>query len=143
MINRKLAGWTIIGAVVAFALAVACSFAHGSTHNRPNSLGVEISTFNPNVYLFGALACDHFEDACTIMKDGKDRLYTNIRFNAYNTPMLNDEAVLFCDNVAGAFANKGGPIVVTYLRQASINYQGVGCHELVSVFEVPAPKEIQ
>lgn len=142
-ISTKIGAWFIVILALLFMLGAAVSIAHGKTTPQSNSLGAVITSSNPNVYLFGALACDHFENACMVMKDAHNRLYTNIRFNPYNTPMLNDEPVLFCGNVVDAFSDKGGPIIVTYARKASLNYQGIGCHELVSVFNVPAPKEIQ
>ncbi len=128
--------------VVIGVLATAC-LSHASTKQpRRNSLGVEQFYMNPNIYLFGVLACSG-ENDCSLLKDAKGRIYTNLKFQPFNTPELYEEPVMFCDNVAGAFKEHRGTIVITYRRQASLNYQGIGCHDLISVFDVPAPKEQQ
>lgn len=91
--------------------------------------------------MFGALSCGRDSDLCGFLKDDKGRVYTNISFQPYKTMSLYDEPVLFCGDVSDSFNGKRGALVVTYRRQATLNYRGVGCHELESVFEVPAPKE--
>ena len=110
--------------------------------NRQNNLGVDQVYSNPNVYLFGVISC-HGDGDCSILRDSKDRQYTNLKFQPYNTMELYEEPVLFCGNVAGDFQGKQGPLVITYRRQATLNYKGIGCHELYGVFEVPTPKEEQ
>jgi hypothetical protein len=110
-------------------------FAHGSTTkaNRPNSLGLEQVYTNNNAYLFG-IPVDG------TMIDGDH--YTNIRFQPYNTMDLYTETVLFCGDVRSAFGNAytgepyKGPMVITYDKIAHHMYQGIGCHDMVSVFEV-------
>jgi len=111
-----------------------------SKSNRPNSLGVDQIYSNPNIYLFAALSCG-MSDNCGFLKDDKGRVYTNLKFQPYNTMELYEEPVLFCGNVASYFNGKQGALVITYRRQATLNYKGIGCHELDSVFEVPALKE--
>jgi len=93
--------------------------------NRPNSLGVEESYQNPNIYLFAEPLDGKIMDSVT-----------NIRFQPYATPALYDESILFCGNVAGDFEGKRGPMVVTYRRAADRIYKGLACHDLISVFEV-------
>ncbi len=144
----RRAAWACLGLALAFlvfvmfVLGVVC-FSHASTKQpRRNSLGVEQFYMNPNIYLFGVLACSG-ENDCSLLKDAKGRIYTNLKFQPFNTPELYEEPVMFCDNVAGAFKEHRGTIVITYRRQASLNYQGIGCHDLISVFDVPAPKEQQ
>lgn len=111
-----------------------------SKQNRPNSLGIEQLYENPNIYLFAVPACGS-QDNCSILKDEKGRKYTNLKFQPYNTMSLFEEPVLFCGDVSDQFAGKRGAMVVTYRRQATLNYRGIGCHDLDSVFEVPAPKD--
>ena len=108
--------------------------------NRKNSLGVEQFYTNPNLYLFGIIACGG-DANCSILTDDKGRKYTNLKFWPYNTMSMYEEPVLFCGDVSESFNGKTGILVVTYRRQATLNYKGIGCHELDSVFEVPSPKE--
>lgn len=125
MISRKIASWIIILAALAFALAVGRAFGHVEAQ-RPNSLGVTETYQNPNTYLLA------------LPVDGKilDGRFTNIRFQPYNAAALFDASLLFCGDVTEQFDGKRGPVVVTYLTRASGMYQGIGCHELVSVFTV-------
>ena len=119
----------LIPLLAVFAIAV---FAHDSQPRR-NSLGVLESYRNTNTYLFA------------LPVDGKvlDGHFTNIRFKPYAAPILYDESILFCGDVTEKFQGKLGPLVVTYRTQASGKYEGVGCHELLSVFQVVAPQEVQ
>lgn len=114
--------------IILWCTLVGCAgYASNQEKNRPNSLGVSEQYQNPNAYLF-AIPTDG-----TIM-DGA----TNIRFQPYATAALYDESVLFCGDVSSYFDGKRGPLVVTYRREAARKYKGVGCHELISVFEVKA-----
>jgi hypothetical protein len=126
--------------LAALALAVNLeATTSGPGLNRPNNLGVEQFYTNPNVYLFGVISC-HGDGDCSILKDAHERLYTNLKFQPYNTMELYEEPVLFCGNVASYFNGKQGALVITYRRQATLNYKGIGCHELYSVFEVSVPQ---
>ena len=108
-----------------FVLLVA--IAHGSiTQPRPNSLGVKETYQNPNTYLL-ALPVDGQ------ILDGR---FTNIRFQPYAAAAMFDQSILFCDDVTDQFTGKTGPVVITYRTQAAGMYRGVGCHTLLSVFEV-------
>ena len=128
---------------VVLAVLLTCIFAVASPKQpRPNTFGSIIAGDNPNIYLLASLACGT-ENSCGYMKDDKGRIYTNLRFHPYNTPMLYDESVLFCGDVGDAFREKPNVFVVTYRRQATLNYQGIGCHELTSVFFVPSSETIQ
>jgi len=125
--------------LVALGVVLLSQAVHASTStpNRPNSLGLDEVYTNPNVYLFAVIACQGDGD-CSILTDEKGRKYTNLKFQPYNTMELYAEPVLFCDNVAEFFNGKSGPLVITYRRQATLKYRGLGCHELDSVFEVHA-----
>jgi hypothetical protein len=126
MINKKVAAWLVIGTAVIFALAVARAFGIPTAGNRPNSVGVSETYQSPVTYLFD------------LPIDGQilDDRYTNIRFKPYATVALYDQTVLFCGDVTGQFDGKTGPVVVTYYTQASGRHDGIGCHDLVSVFTV-------
>ena len=126
--------------VLNLVFAVAALSEPSSKDNRKNSLGVEQFYTNPNVYLFGIIACGS-NDNCSILRDDKDRKYTNLKFQPFATMAMYEEAVLFCGDVSEEFNNKRGALVITYRRQATLNYRGIGCHDLEGVFEVPAPKE--
>lgn len=120
-----------------FLVMLAGQLSHCSaTKNRPNSLGVTEIYTNPNVYLFASIA------EGSLLGKADDR-YTNIRFQPYNTMSLYNETVLFCGNQAEQFNGKTGALLVTYERRAHRLFQGVACHNLESVFVVPAPKEMQ
>jgi hypothetical protein len=123
----KVAAWVFIVLLVLFTLFFGVIFAHGSTHPRPNSVGVNQFYENNNSYMFA------LPIAGTVM-DGA----TSIRFQPYNTMSLYEESVLFCGDVSNSFRGKSGPIVVTYDRVAHRMYRGVACHDIVSVFEVHA-----
>ena len=126
----------VIGGIAVLLLLLfgpPCMLAHGSTSNprvnRPNSLGVSEIYQNNNAYLL-AQPIDG-----QIMEYEEDRA-TSVRFSPYNTPALYDESILFCGLVADFFQGKAGPLVVTYDRIAHRRFNGVSCHDIVSVFEV-------
>jgi hypothetical protein len=119
---------------VVLAVLLTCIFAVASPkQSRQNSFGAVIAGDNPNIYLLATLACN---DGCGFLRDEKDRVYSNLKFAPYNTPMLYEEPVLFCGDVREKFKGKQGVLVLTYRRQATLNYQGIGCHDLYNVFEV-------
>ena len=124
----KVAAWFFIIFVLLFMLGVAVSIAHGSTAPtpRPNSVGAPTQIYNSYSYLI-ALPIDGQ------ILDGK---YTNIRFSPYAAPDLYDISILFCGNVTPMLDGKKGVLAITYRTQASRAYQGIGCHELLSVFQV-------
>jgi hypothetical protein len=122
---------TLIPLLIVLALLFSTAAVAGSSkEKRYNSSDVSEPYQNPNTYLFALLI------------DGKilDGRFTNIRFQPYKTAVLFDESVLFCGDVTEQFDGKTGPVVVTYLTRAAGKYQGIGCHELLSVFQVIAPK---
>lgn len=128
MLERGVAAIITVLSLIAMLCFCMVALGHAETTKaRPNSLGVPQFIANQYSYLL-ALPLDGQ------VLDGK---YTNIRFWPYGTPALFDESILFCGNTTEAF-DKAGPVVVTYRTQASRVYQGVACHDLLSVFEVPA-----
>lgn len=107
---------------------------------RPNSLGVEQTLSNQNIYLYGSVNCHG--SACGIVERGK-RLATNVTFNPAHAPFFLTESVLFCGNESKSFEGLSGPLVITYERVAHEMLDGIACHDLVSVDKVEAKKEIQ
>jgi hypothetical protein len=126
MINKKVAAWIIIGTALLFTLAVARAFAVPSKP-RPNTLGVSEIYQNPNTYLIAEPV------EVTFMRDEKERIYTNVRFQPFNTAAFFDESILFCGTVEDL---KRLPMAVTYLTRASLMYKGIACHEFVSAYEI-------
>ena len=130
MPNKKLSVFVIFGIFALLVLAVLVQLAHCKTTTpRPNSLGIEQPYTNPNTYLLA----EPLEG--TPMEDGK---YIVIRFAPCYTYALYDESILFCDagNTVQKFQGKSGVLILTYETQAHQMYRGLGCHELISVFEV-------
>ena len=123
----------VVAALMALALtflvivAVLIATGHASTTQpRPNTLGAPNQMYNPFSYLI-ALPIDGQ------ILEGK---YTNIRFAPYAAPNLYDETLLFCGDVTGMFDGKQGVVAITYRTQASRAYRGIGCHELLSIFQI-------
>jgi hypothetical protein len=124
----KFAAWVFIILVLLFMLGVAISIAHGKTTPapRPNSLEAINQIYNPYTYLLA------------LPIDGQilNERYTNIRFAPYAAPDLYDQSILFCGDVTPMFNGKTGVVAITYRIQSSKMYQGISCHELLSVFQV-------
>lgn len=133
MMDKKLAAKLMLTYIfglmlVGLTLLICTELSHCSTSKpRPNSLGVVQEYTNPNTYLFAEPV------EVTVMRDEKDRSYTNVRFMPYNTAAYFDETVLFCGVVSDW---KPVPVVVTYRTQASRMYRGIACHDFISTFEV-------
>jgi hypothetical protein len=136
MKTREILGVFIYSFLIALTIAVivlACSKpAHGTaTQPRPNSLGVEEIYQNPYTYLFALPVSG------VLLADGN---FTNMRFQPYAAAAMFDESILFCGDVSEFFNGKvNGPVVLTYRTQASRMLEGIGCHDLVSVFQVQTP----
>ncbi len=126
MINKKVATWIVIGTAIILALAVTRAFAV-PTKARPNSLGVSEIYQNPNTYLIA----EPIE--VTFMRDEKERIYTNVRFQPLNTAAYYDESILFCGAVEDL---KRVPLAVIYLTRAGRMYRGIACHEFIAAYEV-------
>jgi len=116
----------VILSIALIALAVDKLHAEPTKHIE-NGIGVPEYTSNPWSYIL-ALPLDGE------VLDGK---YTNVRVSPFGAPMLYDENLLLCGDVSETFNGKMGTLVFVYRTQASRVYQGVACHELKSIFEVP------
>lgn len=136
---KKVYAFITLALIFLAFVAFAITFGRAATtgKNRANSLGVTEVYTNPNVYLFGVLTDG------TIIGGDHDDIYTNIRVQPYATMGLYDESILLCGNEAESFKGKHGPLLITYHRVASRAFKGIACHDLVSVFEVPSPKDEQ
>lgn len=138
--TRVSSGGLFLLAVLLTVLALAFS-AHCATGapRHDNSLGVVQYVDNPNTYLFGVIV-NLSENPNRVITDRR-RFATILTFQPYNTFNLFTESVMFCGNLAPAFAPVRGPIVVTYKTVAHQMVNGVACHEFVDVFTVTAPPE--
>ena len=125
-----ISSWLIL---LLLSISIGLAAAVATEHKRSNSVGVLETYHNPNTYLF-ALPIDGQ------ILDGR---FMNIRFKPYAAAALYDETVLFCGDVTEQFDGKTGPLIITYRTQASGMYQGVGCHELISAFQVSVPTGVQ
>jgi hypothetical protein len=123
----------LLWCLVTFSI-LAADLSHCSTVSKKNSLGAVVEYVNPNAYLYGNIV-----DGSIL---GDTDLYTNVRFQPFHTFLLYTETVLFCGDRSKQFDGMTGPIVVTYKKQAHTLYQGVACHEFVSVEHVVA-KEVR
>ena len=118
----------LIALALAFLVIAAVMIATGNASvpkSRPNSLGVAQFYNNPYTYLFGLPIEGKYVDG-----------NLNVRFQPYASADLFDESILFCGDASGKFKGKKGPLVITYRIQSGHMVQGIGCHEIFSVFEV-------
>jgi hypothetical protein len=130
--KKVVASLVVLALTFMLIAAVLIATGHASTTRpRPNTLGVAQFYDNPYAYLL-ALPVDGQ------VLEGK---YTNIRFAPYAAPDLFVQSILFCGDVTPMFDGKTGVLAVTYRAQASRLYQGVACHEILSVFQVKAKED--
>jgi hypothetical protein len=123
---RYIIGVLALSLAFLILAAVMIVTGHASiTKERPNTLGVAQFYDNPFTYLFALPIEGKYVDG-----------NLNVRFQPYASADLFDESVLFCGDVSDKFEGKKGPLVITYRIQASHMVQSIGCHELLSVFEV-------
>lgn len=138
MIDHRRAAKVVLlgmlsGALLVVLLTVLTLCAHASPSvKHQNSLGVVISDINENAYVI-ALPIDGKVFDC-----GR-RLCTNLSLRPFNTDMLYTEQLLLCGNEADSFKGMTGVLALTYRRQASFSAGGVGCHDLVKVFQIEVP----
>jgi hypothetical protein len=100
------------------------------TSIRSEALGINQPYENPNTYLLASISKGK------VLEDDNGTLSTNIVFQPYNTYGLFTQSVRFCGDVSESFNSKRGALIVTYETVAHRRTQGVGCHELISVFRV-------
>lgn len=129
--SMKIASWIAI-TIVVLGLLLWPFLLHANTtsHDHSNGLGVVIDFNNPNIYMFGSVA------GGSVIQGGSHG-GTNVRFQPAHSFALYTEDILFCGQRGVEFnAAAGGPVVVTYKRQAHEMIDGIGCHELVSIDKV-------
>ena len=127
----------VFAIVLLVVLGIALQSGHCSTsaprHN--NGLGVVISQDNIYMYNMGLVT----DGAILSNERGED--FTSITFLPFGSPMLDTEQVMLCDNLADELNKHGRKVIVlTYERQAHQTYQGVGCHQVLAIFDVELPK---
>lgn len=111
-----------------------CSVAPAATRNT-NGLGVVISqdnifTYNMGLPISGGLVGD------------EHNVYTSIQFAPAYAPAVNTESLLFCGDVSDDLNKHSGKVVVlTYEKVSHRAFQGIGCHELLSVTDIMIPTQ--
>jgi len=135
MTSKYLLIIMLLAMLFAFAL-MGIGIAHGATtsKNVSNSLGAVPYQSNPYMYLAGSLVHNG-----TVFTDVNGNL--NVRINPLGTYLLYDESILFCGLPIEKFRNITEPFVLVFRRQAHRAIDGIGCHELVAVFNVVPQKQ--
>lgn len=115
--------------VLALTLAGSSSFALSTV--RPAPLLPGSPEDNPIATLRGAII------EGKLLGD-EDRGFLNVRFSLYGRSLFEDQSILFCGGkdvvaVAQRFDGMGGAIEVRYEKVAHETFEGLGCHNLISV----------
>ena len=118
------------------ALVLAAS-AHGATSAPRHDNGLGVVTPQDNIYMYNM----GLVTGGAILANDRGEEFTSLTFLPFGSPMLNTEQVMLCDNLADELNKHGHKVVVlTYERQAHQAYQGVGCHQVLAIFDVELPK---
>ena len=118
------------------ALVLAAS-AHGATSVPRHDNGLGVVTPQDNIYMYNM----GLVTGGAILANDRGEEFTSLTFLPFGSPMLNTEQVMLCDNMADELNKHGRKVVVlTYKRQAHQTYQGVGCHQVLAIFDVELPK---
>lgn len=119
--------------VVAWVL-LACWAAHAETRT-------------PHVYTENRIqeSINEIETIRGGLIDGKilgtaDNMFTNVRFQPYYRPLLYDQTVLFCGFV-DQFNGMTGLVEVKFNAVSHRMFEGVGCHDLISVEKWTPPPQ--
>jgi hypothetical protein len=120
----------IVGLILVFLFG-ACGARAATTTKHSNSLGFVQYDANPYTYKAGAVSVSGIIESSI-----------NFRLQPLGTFGLFTEDILLCDkqHVAALFEGKHNPLLLTYKTRASRSIQGVGCHELLRVDELPTPE---
>lgn len=123
--------------VVLYFLILAALPAHCErpATTRNNGLGVVMAQDNIYMYNMGLVT------GGAILANARGEEFTSLTFLPFGSPILNTEQVMLCDNLADELNKHSHKVVVlTYERQAHQAYQGVGCHQVLAIFDVELPK---
>ena len=130
-IHSLFGAWLGLTLVLLMLIAPAhCSIAQQA---RPQTNGIDYVPYmtNPNIYIVGLVV------GGGITKDSKGNLYTTVVLQPSDTFALYTQSILLCGNQAGQLNGKtSNPLVLVYRRQSTHKYNGVGCQELESVYEL-------
>jgi hypothetical protein len=97
-----------------------------STHGK-NSLGAIIYQDNPFTYKAGAIVKG---------VDVDEGAGLNLEIQSVGTYSLFTEWVLLCGSPVDALNGKKNPMVIAYETVAHRTVEGIGCHNLVKVYEI-------
>lgn len=147
---RKAAAAIVLALLIALMLLAGAELCHGAVAQyKPNSLGVLISTENPNESVVGEIVAGESHEY------GDGRMAVNLRIHPFKTYRLFDVSVLLCgrETIAGPedvirqmtiqdddrVYFYSGVYVFTYKRVASRLVNGIPCHEFVDINKIILP----
>jgi hypothetical protein len=118
-------------AAVLISVLLFLSYAHCvKTDKVRNSLGVTISLDNPNTYMFGKISNIVLHD-CDV-----DEPCTTVEFHGWATPLVVPaESITFCGDLSNMSFSPDWQ-VWTYRKAGTRIYNGIVCHNLVSITRV-------
>ena len=123
--------------VVAWFLILAAIPSHCAVSAPRHDNGLGVVTAQDNIYMYNM----GLVTGGAILSNERGEDFTSITFLPFGSPMLDTEQVMLCDNLADELNKHGRKVVVlTYERQAHQAYQGVGCHQVLAIFDVELPK---
>jgi hypothetical protein len=130
MIDKKKASWTllVLAALAGFILMTTLAHCAVSGRRGDSSIGNIVYQDNPLTYKAGNLVSYAFVD--------KEGLVLTIQ--PIGTYELFDESILICNSpeAGDMLTGKQNPMVLTYKTRARKMVYGLGCHELVRVYEI-------
>ena len=130
MIDKKIAAGSVLTVLLMAVIILACAtLGHCAVSGRaPSSIGNVVYQENPLTYKAGNLT-----DYAFI---GKTGLVLTIQ--PVGTYSLFQESILVCNSkeTGDLITGKKNPMVFAYKTRASRLVEGVGCHELVRVYEI-------
>jgi hypothetical protein len=113
-------------------LFIGTGHAATTSSKKKNAFGAVTITSDPNVTLVASLLGGE------VHMDNDGRLGYNLRLHPRHTYGLFDESVMFCGDVRGMLENKSTTFLAyTYRKAASRLIDGVPCHQLIGIDEVP------
>jgi hypothetical protein len=123
-------GIVVSGVVMLLSLAGHCSKSKKSDTTCWLPEGC-VTQYTENPLMYQAVTLSTSPDAVSSI-DGN----LNLRVKPLGTYMLYDESILLCGMPLDKFQGKGEPFVLIYERQSHRAVQGIGCHNLLNVYEL-------
>jgi len=67
--------------------------------------------------------------------------FLNIRIQPYGSPLLQEDSILLCGYPIEEFRGMTGPVEIRFEARAHRMFEGIGCHELISVDHWTPPQQ--